>query len=212
MNTLQHPAFVHSLPKNFDEMVLAMLNCEQTKGQSVYQHGMSVGKYLFELIDHLKSDSTLPEGKWRLPDWLTTYKTEILANLHDESKMQLYTLYHDCGKPFCRIVDSNTGQNHFPDNALASSYVWSCVGGDYDVGRLIADDMIIHTATAEQISEKLSSTWNVQDSMTLLLTALAEIHSNGRIFGGIESTSFKMKWKTVDRRGKQILKHWFGGV
>jgi len=39
---------------------------------------------------------------------------------------------------------------------------------------------------------------------TLLLTGLAEIHANADMFGGIESTSFKMKWKQINRRGKKI--------
>jgi hypothetical protein len=42
--------------------------------------------------------------------------------------------------------------------------------------------------------------------MTLLVAALAEIHSNAQLFGGIESVSFKSKWKNWDRRGKQIMK------
>jgi len=43
------------------------------------------------------------------------------------------------------------------------------------------------------------------EAATLLLTALAEIHSNAEMFGGIESTSFKIKWKQLNRRGKKIL-------
>jgi hypothetical protein len=42
-------------------------------------------------------------------------------------------------------------------------------------------------------------------ALTLLLTGLAEVHSNANMFGGIESTSFKIKYKSICQRGKQIL-------
>jgi hypothetical protein len=44
------------------------------------------------------------------------------------------------------------------------------------------------------------------EAMTLLLTGLSEIHSNCAMFGGIESTSFKIKWKHINKRGNAILK------
>ena len=69
--------------------------------------------------------------------------------------------------------------------------------------------VVIHTATAEEIDKKLEEDWTEQDACTLLLAALAEIHSNAKMFGGIDSTSFKMKWKQLDRRGKQICKKLF---
>jgi hypothetical protein len=40
---------------------------------------------------------------------------------------------------------------------------------------------------------------------TLLLSALAEVHSNANMFGGIDSTSFKIKWKHLDKRGKKAV-------
>jgi len=43
-----------------------------------------------------------------------------------------------------------------------------------------------------------------EGAATLLLTGLAEIHSNAEMFGGIESTSFKIKWKQINKRGKKI--------
>jgi hypothetical protein len=69
--------------------------------------------------------------------------------------------------------------------------------------------MAIHTANADEIA-KLCVEWDVEDAMTLLVAALAEIHSNARLFGGIDSVSFKSKWKNWDRRGKQIIKTFFG--
>jgi hypothetical protein len=42
-------------------------------------------------------------------------------------------------------------------------------------------------------------------ALTLLLTGLAEIHSNCQMFGGFDSTSFKIKFKCISQRGKQII-------
>lgn len=196
------------IPKNFDEMVAAMLRCEQNHGQSVYQHGQSVCLHLFDLIDHIKGLHTLPEGRWKLPEWIMDYGEELLDNLHDEDKIRQYTTYHDCGKPYCRMVDESGV--HFPNHTEVSQYIWGCVGGDQKVGYLISQDMVIHTATAEEIAKKIETQWSAQDAATLLLVSLAELHSNASMFGGIDSVSFKMKWKQLDRRGKQICKLCFG--
>lgn len=199
-----------SLPTSFDEMAQAMFRCEQTKGQSVYQHGRSVYDHICTLIDALKNNQELPKSSWRLPDWIFDYKDQILNNLHSEEILQLYTLYHDCGKSFCKEIDENS-KAHFPDHANVSREVWLSVGGDPVVGDLIGWDMILHTANAEEIQQWLLE-WTPQDACTLLLAALAEIHSNAKMFGenGIDSVSFKMKYKNLDRRGKQICKCLFG--
>jgi hypothetical protein len=61
--------------------------------------------------------------------------------------------------------------------------------------------MVIHTIKTEEI-EKFS-----QDplAVSLLITGFSEIHANASIFGGIDSTSFKIKWKQIDKKGKKIL-------
>lgn len=43
-------------------------------------------------------------------------------------------------------------------------------------------------------------------AITLLITGLSEIHSNAKMFGGTDSTSFKIKLKSITQRGKQIFK------
>jgi hypothetical protein len=50
---------------NIEKLIAPMINCEQTKGQSVYQHGLSVCSYLKELKRILESDND--SGKWRIP-------------------------------------------------------------------------------------------------------------------------------------------------
>lgn len=184
-----------------------MLTTEQTKGQSVYQHGQSVSEMLADLIGHL-ADGSLPEG-WKLPSYLLPYSNQILANLHPLETRHDYALYHDIGKPFCRIVDDE-GRVHFPDHAAVSRQVYLEATGDVVVANLIGWDMVIHTASSEEIDRYCHEEWSVQDAMTLFLAALSEVHSNARLFGGIESTSFKSKFTKIERRGKQICKFYFG--
>jgi hypothetical protein len=61
-------------------------------------------------------------------------------------------------------------------------------------------DMDVHLLKAEDIPEFAGR----PQAAALLLTALAEIHANAAMFGGTESTSFKIKLKHLERRGKQI--------
>lgn len=188
-------------PSSFDEMVSAMLSCEQSPGFSVYQHGVSVSKFFFDLI----SDS--PSNQWKLPDWFVAHRQQLIQNLHSTETTAKYLLFHDCGKPYCRTVEN--GKVHFHNHAEVSADIWEAVGGDSDVGRLIRNDMVLHTATADEITNKFENEWSIQDACTLLLAAFAEIHSNASMFGGQDSISFKMKWKQLDRRGKLVCKHYF---
>ncbi len=200
-----------TLPANIDEMAAAMLRCEQRPGQSVYQHGASVRDHLFEMLHHLRTGQAL-DG-WRVPDWFIKYGQQILQNIHSDGILHDYTLFHDCGKPYIREIDAE-GKVHFPDHAKVSQEVWESIGGCSIVGKLIANDMVLHTATAEEISEKWSGDFTIEDFCTLLLAALAEVHSNAKMFDavlGVDSTSFKIKWKQLERRGRQICKHYFGG-
>lgn len=184
--------------------------CWQTPEQTVMQHGESVCEHLFDLIGHIRLGKPLCESHWRLPDWFGAYGPRLVSKLHPEDKLRLYTKYHDCGKPYCQIFNEETGRHHFPNHAEVSRHVWKCVGGDEVVGLLIGNDMVVHTATAEEIDQKLNGEWSCEDSVSLLLAAIAEIHSNSKLFGGVASVSFKMKQKTVDKRGKRMCKHLFG--
>ena len=185
-----------------------MLTTEQTRGQTIYQHGLSVQQHLFDLISHLKTDSDLSD--WRLPSWLLDFKEQILANLHSEDVLAAYTLFHDCGKQFCRIVDID-GKVHFPNHAAVSRETYLKASGDLIVSNLIGWDMVLHTESSEEISMRCKI-WSIQDAITLLVVALSELHSNSKLFGGIESVSFKSKWKHLERRGKQVCKHFFQAV
>jgi hypothetical protein len=61
--------------------------------------------------------------------------------------------------------------------------------------------MDIHLLKSEGVEEFCKNPY----ALTLLLTGISETHSNANIFGGIESTSFKIKNKNISKRGKQII-------
>ncbi len=176
-----------------------MKNCEQTKGLSVLNHGISVKNYLFDLINHLRCDDNL-KYDWILPDWLMSNKDLILSSLPDDDTLELYTTYHDCGKPFCLTID-NDGKRHFPNHAEVSYQIFKQIFNNDVAAELIRHDMDIHLLKSSGVDEFCKNPF----AITLLLAGLAEIHSNAQIFGGLHSTSFKIKWKSINQRGKQIL-------
>lgn len=173
-----------------------MILCEQMPSMSVLQHGQSVHNYYLDLHQHIHHDTPL-KYQWRLPQWIQEQALWEKANSLET--ISLYHTYHDCGKPRCRMVDQD-GRAHFPNHAAVSEAVWREIGGPESVARLIGMDMDAHLLKDEGIAEFAAR----PEAATLLITALAEIHSNASMFGGVESTSFKMKWKHLDRRGKKI--------
>lgn len=180
-----------------------MQACEQTKGQSVYDHGVSVKEHTFQLIEYLKTGNI--SGEWRLPDWLSKYRQQILGVLLSQDIIEEYTTYHDCGKPYCKTIDEN-GKPHFLNHAEVSYLTWLGVGGSFKAAKLMKMDMMIHTMKACDIDEFCTH----PEACTLLLAGLAEVHSNAKMFGGIDSTSFKIKWSQIDKRGNAITKKLFG--
>ncbi len=189
-----------SFLNNLKSLETEMQACEQTAGMSVLRHGELVRDFYCDLISHLK-DGTPLKNEWRLPDWIVDAKLLELQMPLDTVKT--YTLYHDCGKPSVREVDAE-GKAHFPGHAAASEAVWLAIGGDPEIGRLIGMDMDVHTIKDVDVPEFASR----KEAATLILVGLSEIHANASMFGGLESVSFKMKWKQIDKRGRAVLKQW----
>jgi hypothetical protein len=177
-----------------------MKKSEQTKGQSVLQHGISVKNYTFDIINHLRYGTPL-KYEWVLPDWLYQNKDLILSNLPSDKTLKYYTILHDCGKPYCLQIDED-GRRHFPDHANVSYNVFSELFDDKVAADLIKHDMDIHLLKSDGVEEFCKNPY----SLTLLLVGLSEIHSNSKMFGGLDSTSFKIKLKNINQRGKQIIK------
>jgi hypothetical protein len=180
-----------------------MQGCPQTDNQTVYQHGVSVKEHIFELISFLKIGE-ISEG-WRLTDWMVKYRKQILNTLLSESIIEEYAIFHDCGKPYCLTIDEN-GKRHFPNHAEVSYKTWLSVSDNQTVANLIRMDMKIHTMKASEIDKFIKH----PEAITLLIAGLAEVHSNAKMFGGIESESFKIKWSQINKRGKAICQKLFG--
>ena len=176
-----------------------MKSCPQTKSQSVLEHGISVKNHLMDLLDHLEHGTEL-KYEWKLPEWIYAEKDLILQNLPDRKTLKLYTIMHDAGKPFCLEIDEE-GRRHFPNHAQVSYETFTKFYDDPTAAELILHDMDIHTLKSEGV-EEFSKT---PHAITLLISGLAEIHSNAKMFGGIDSTSFKIKHKCISKRGKQII-------
>lgn len=191
-------------PTPYEKVVRDMKQTEQTKDQSIYQHGISVWKYYEDLLGILDGKESTHE--WRMPSWFEDYKDDIKSSLLSSEIIQQYTTMHDCGKPYCKIVDEE-GKAHFPNHAQVSYETWNRINGDETIGQLILRDMEIHTIKAKEIPEFCR---DKQMAITLLLAGLAEVHSNSAMFGGIESQSFKIKWRQIDRRGRAICRFLFG--
>lgn len=174
----------------------AMKDCEQTKGLSIFAHGLSVNNYFQDLRNHILNKENL-KYEWRLPDWI--YNENLWSELENINDINQYQIFHDCGKPFCLKIDDE-GKRHFPDHAKKSSEIWFNLTGNVIQSELIAHDMDIHLLKMDQFNEFYKLPYHT----TLLITGLCEIHSNASMFGGIESDSFKIKWKKINKIGKKI--------
>lgn len=179
-----------------------MKSCLQTKDQSVYEHGISVNEHFKDLLKILSGDE--PGVGWRLPDWFMLYRQQIKKSLLPLDVIEEYLIHHDCGKPYCLTIDEN-GKRHFPNHSEVSSKVWMSVGGNIQASKLMKMDMDIHKMKAHDIDEFIKH----DEAITLLIAGLAEIHANSKMFGGLESESFKIKWKQINNRGKVICQKLF---
>lgn len=174
-----------------------MNNCEQTKGLSIMEHGISVNNYFHDLRNHILFNHDL-KYEWRLPDWI--YNTDLWNTLESIEDINQYQIYHDCGKPFCIEYDE-LGRKHFPNHSNISYEIWKKLGKSEIQCSLIKHDMDIHILKMENFNDFSDLAF----SSTLLITGLCEIHSNASMFGGTDSTSFKIKWKKIDKIGKKLI-------
>jgi hypothetical protein len=173
-----------------------MKNCEQMKKLSVLEHGVSVHSYFIDLYNHILLNEEL-KYEWKLPEWV--YDLNLWALLEDKEVIKNYQIYHDCGKPYCLTIDDE-GRKHFPNHAQVSSNIWRELSQSDLEADLMLHDMDIHLMKSNGVEEFQQLPY----AATLLLTGLAELHSNASMFGGVSSTSFKIKWKSINKFGKRI--------
>ena len=132
-----------------------MKSCEQTSGQSVLQHGISVKNYTFDIINHLRHNTSL-KYEWKLPDWVYENKDLLLSSLPSDKTLKYYTVLHDCGKPYCLEIDSD-GKERFPNHADVSYRTFSEIFDDKVAADLIRHDMDIHLLKSDDFSGVISS-------------------------------------------------------
>ena len=192
------------------ETVRAMESCEQTSGINMIQHGLMVQQKFSELATLLQKKEFFDLGTsgYRLPRWFVDHHETFLEKLLDPFTVNLYTTWHDCGKPVCRETD-DSGKNHYPNHAEVSARVFGELFPIETLAQtLIRRDMECHTlklSSPEEIQFFLRDGENV--TLTLLLAALAEVLSNASLFGGLDSTSFKIKFKHLEKFGKRLFQH-----
>jgi hypothetical protein len=188
-----------AIPAPLDRAALldAMRACEQSHGQSVLAHGEAVWASFLTLVGHLRDGEPLPAW-WRIPDWARA--PGLLDALPPMHVIEEYLVHHDCGKPGTRTVGED-GRIRFPGHAAASEAAWLSAGGDPLAARLMGMDMDAHLLRGEDVPEFAAR----PEAPTLLLAALAEVHSNAAMFGGEESDSFKIKAKHLLKRGRQVM-------
>jgi hypothetical protein len=175
-----------------------MRQTEQTKDMNVLEHGIQVARYFDDLHQHITQQKPL-RYEWRLPEWI--YEPVLHQYLLPIDVLRRYHTYHDIGKIYCRTVDSE-GNVHFPDHAKKSEEIWLRVTGESTVASLMGMDMDIHLLKGNEVDAFCER----KEAASLLLTGLAECSANASMFGGISSTSFKIKFKHINRRGNAIVK------
>lgn len=187
-----------------------MVATEQAPGQNILQHGRSVREHYFALVQHLEGTVDLTQyDNWKIPEYLHTYATQILQKLPSTYVMDRYLTLHDCGKPEVLEYDEN-GRKHFPNHAEASEKTYRNIFSnntqtDEQIAQMIRDDMDVHLLKAVDIPTFLEN----PNAIGHLIAGLAELTSNASMFGGIESTGFKMKYKHHVQRANAICKQLF---
>lgn len=166
-----------------------------------------VSQYFFDLYSNLQFNSKL-QYNWKIPSWLIENKDIILKNLLPLNILTTYQMYHDIGKPYCKTyqLDDKT-KYHFDNHANISANIYKSIDNNEIIYKLIKRDMDIHLIKANQLEDFIGkSKLDFNIAISLLITGLTEIHANAEMFGGIESNSYKIKYKQIDLRGKQIIK------
>lgn len=189
-----------------DAVLLAMAATEQCPGVSVLDHGNAVAA-AYDLLhanitQYLRGGnrSVLPDW-WRVPTWVYTHAHFISRHLLPRDAVHEYHVWHDCGKPFCREVD--TAGTHFRNHAAISAEIYGQISDRALVRTLISLDMEAHTLRPGTVAAFVAL--GPLLCCTLLLTAVAEVHANAPMFGGSDSDSFKIKIKRLDKLGARVV-------
>lgn len=183
-----------------------MKTTNQTEGQTVYQHGKDVSERQKELFEYFLYDIAL-KNQYRNSIIFRDLNIKLLIKKNIESKklwkIYTYGLYHDCGKYLCQNRDEK-GQ-HFPNHENVSYKLWMEEEKDEFIGELIKNDMIIHRSNKIELEQNIKN-MDKDKKLILIITSIAEIHSNAEMFGGINTENFKIKFGKLEKNIKTIIK------
>ena len=178
-----------------------MKNTLQFPGMNVYEHGESVVDWFTDLYINAIRQTPFSK-KWRHTKWV--YDRRLTSKLLPLEILNTYLLWHDIGKPYCRIIDEQ-GRVHFPNHAEISKNIWNENSDNSEeskiIGELIGMDMLAHTVRGEDLLAFAKHPY----APSLLFAAYAEIHSNAAWLNALESDSFKIKIKQLEKLAKSIL-------
>jgi hypothetical protein len=162
---------------------------------NMLQHGEAVHAAYLRLIAQLDGGEKFIE----LPPLIQELYGRFKCSLVNTDTIEKYHIWHDCGKPACRVLEA--GVQRFPEHAKWSTLQYGLLWPDETlVQRLINMDMEFHTRRGEGLAEL----WFDSLAPTLYLTAWAEIIANSAMFGGFDSMSFKIKKKALISAGKKF--------
>ncbi len=194
---------------------LAMRETPQGRQSDAWRHGRSAEQW-YRLFGAWLNQGLRParylQSSWpvRLPAWFEHYREALRSAQQPLGHVQQYLLWHDCGKPWALEREAQ-GALHYPEHARLSALTWCAFAEGSErnvVAELIEHDMCAHRWTAQDLDWLRGSPLGP----TLLVAALAELHCNATLFGGIDSESFRIKASRLERRGRQLCEHWFGAA
>lgn len=116
--------------------------------------------------------------------------------------IQVYHINHDIGKPYCIQYDEE-GKPHYPNHSEVSYQIFKERYGDGILAELVKNDMGFHACKGEELEELCKLPF----AQHLYATAWAELFANAELFGGTESTSFKIKRKKLIKAFKHLIQH-----
>ena len=182
---------IKSNKETVDSVLKAMKNCYQFKDINIHEHGLMVNTEYLKILLQLEKGE-VPLG---MPEQILTVYKNNWRTLIDYEIMKCYQIWHDCGKPYCKIIDEE-GKQHFPNHTQKSYEIFKEVLPHLKIEQyLILHDMDYHVLKIEDLKELSESEYG----FSLYLTAWAEILANSSMFGGIDSVSFKIKKKKLIR-------------
>lgn len=175
----------------------------QFENISIFQHGQMVHETYNLLLNAFKNHDVDFIEKWT-KGLSKDFISLLIENQYDMETMEIYHVYHDCGKPFCREIDAQ-GKQHFPYHAEISTKIFEQCFNNNVVKDLIFHDMYFHNLKSNDLQKWLEENKDNKVFLcSLLLTAWSEIIANSSMFGGENSTSFKIKRKSLIGAGKKL--------